>query len=767
MIIAIPVFLFPLLLIFFKRRKLFYFLLCLFLFFLGFYRYSAETVLRDDDISRYAEKNEREVLLYGTVISDPEKKISRYGEREKFLLAVSRLRNGGEEFPVTGKAQVNLVSEDRRPEIGDEIVIGGILSLPLSARNPAGFDHRGYLETKGVTAVLFCGKHAHYLTTGVTRSKGLILRRYLFQLRRKGACVIKRYLEGPPEAVTEGVVLGIRGNIPDDINDSFMETGTMHILAVSGLHVGIVGALIVWLLRMLRCPMRAVYCAAIVGIFLYAILTGESPSSMRSAFMGAFVLAGLAMGRKSDVVNALSLSAFLITFFDPVQIFQAGFILSYTAVLSMIYLVPVTDRLLKVPVIDRSKGMVPFLYGIFLKSISISAAVWIGMMPIIAGYFRIITPSVVFANLIAVPVFSLLLGLGLFIVTAGALPFLGGLVGLAAICQKYLILTLTNVLKGMALVPFSHIMVPAPGIIIFVLYYGVLFGIVYLSGRFKWHYRLLIPFLFFTANLFVWNEAARMPEQNIKITFFDVRQGDAALVEFPDGAVALIDGGGGGPGAAFDAGESVVTPYLWQKGIRYINCVLLTHAHEDHIGGLFHIVKEFNVGMVLDAGNKEYKGQEKALYKGFLDHVSKKNIKHRVVSRGDIIEGLRGMKAYVLNPWAGGSHGDPNNDSVVVKLITDNGDSVLFCGDAGSEAMDDMLRFGALLESDVLKVPHHGGNIGDPVTADIFFEKVKCKYAVISRKRGHFQNKWVRKKLEEMRTKIFDTSVSGAIVIRL
>ncbi|MGB2598878.1 MAG: DNA internalization-related competence protein ComEC/Rec2, partial [Candidatus Omnitrophota bacterium] len=696
----------------------------------------------------------REVILYGAVSSDPEWKGPSYARDQKFSFSANKLLVRDTEHNVTGSVLVRLFSGKNLPEVGDRLVLGGMISIPKGKTNPAGFDYKAYLGHKGIRAVLYSREGDHYLETGKAKTPVIILQRFLFRARENASRMIKRNLTGEAEAITGSIILGQRGGITDEISDTFIKTGTMHILAVSGLHVGIVALVLLGILRLVRLPRNLAYILTIIGICAFALFAGGRPSSLRAAIMGSFVLFGLMLGRKADLLNALAISALLIVFFQPGQLFQAGFILSYMAVLSIIYVTPLTDSLFGVTPRGPGESKLTKAKRFILKSFSVSLAVWVGMIPVIAIYFRIITPSVILANLIAVPVLSVLIVLSFSLFLPVAI-FISPVISF--ITQSFI-----KIMEALSRVPFFFMRVPAPNILLTLVYFTALIGFIVLFHRRKEYRKLILVFLLFAANLFLWNELLIKPPSSFQTTFFDVKKADASVLEFTDGSVMIIDGGSAGEWTGSDAGRNILAPYFWQRGIRTIDCVLLTHDHEDHIGGLIYILKNFDVRNVIDGGGKVTHGPGQDLYKKFKKIIKDKNIRHLKIERGDILEGLPDAKFYCFNPPGDFSYGDPNNDSIVVKAITDNGNSIIFCADAGSKAMDGMLLFGSLLKSDIIKVPHHGGKLGKMSVAREFLKEVNPSSAIISTT-ANYVRKGILEEFKKQGIKVYTTFRFGAI----
>jgi competence protein ComEC len=355
------------------------------------------------------------------------------------------------------------------------------------------------------------------------------------------------------------------------------------------------------------------------------------------------------------------------------------------------------------------------------------------MMPVIALYFHIITPSVILSNLLAVPVLFVTVILGFGLLFTGLTGFLSPFANIIAGALNVTISFFMTMMQLISHIPFSFVRVSSPNWALITVFYTALAIVVVLSRRAKKYKSLIVIFFLFTANLFLWNEVARGAPPSMRVTFFDVGKTDASLLEFPDESVMLIDGGSGGKKTGGGAGRYVLAPYLWQRGIWRIDCILLTHAHEDHIGGLLYILKNFDVGTVIDSGIiTEFTPPEKELYEEFIGIIKKKNVRYLTVERGDVIKGFPGVNFAVLNPPRDRSYGDMNNDSVVVKAVSEKGHSILFCADVESRAIKDMLCFGRLLRSDLLKVPHHAAGLGDGSVIRDFVNKVQCAGAVIT-----------------------------------
>ena len=251
--------------------------------------------------------------------------------------------------------------------------------------------------------------------------------------------------------------------------------------------------------------------------------------------------------------------------------------------------------------------------------------------------------------------------------------------------------------------------------------------------------------------------------QTLAVTFLDVGEGDAILVQCPSGRNMLIDGGGSSGPAAESIGERVVLPALLLRGIRKLDLVVLTHPHNDHVGGLVKVIEEMPVGMVLDSGQPH----PTSLYEKFLVTVEKEKVPYKLARAGQTIRLAPEIEAFVIHPsqaWISGNSSNLNNGSVVIQLVYRRV-SFLLTGDIEAEAEEWLLAGSEDLPSTVLKVGHHGS---DTSSTEEFLRAVSPKLAVISvGEDNHFghPSPEVLDRLHDHRVKVYRTDLSGAITV--
>jgi len=268
----------------------------------------------------------------------------------------------------------------------------------------------------------------------------------------------------------------------------------------------------------------------------------------------------------------------------------------------------------------------------------------------------------------------------------------------------------------------------------------------------------ILFFLLLLSAVLVWTAFLYKPAHLLKATFLDIGQGDSTFLQFPYGGNMLIDGG---PGGRYDMGRRVVA-YLHRQGVRRINIVVLTHPHDDHVGGLITVLKNLPVGLVLDSGQTHTSYS----YEEFLKLVKEKRIPYRIVKAGEEIKGFKGVKIFILQPpphLFKGTGSDINNNSLVLKVVYGKA-SLLLTGDIERGAEDKLLRYGPGLKSTLIKVPHHGGRASS--TPD-FLDLVSPRVSVISvgrRNPFHHPAPETLLRYKERGVKIYRTDREGAVI---
>ena len=321
---------------------------------------------------------------------------------------------------------------------GDVLRLEGTVLKNFRAKNSGSFDSEFYLKRSGIAARVSVDDTASVQI--ISRGQGNPIVAAIYKLKLYFLKQIERFVPFPESSIISAMVLGNRESIPENINEAFVKSGTSHILAISGSNVGLIALLAFTIFRFLRIYRRLSYAATIGVVLSYCILTGGDPSIMRATIMATIYLLGFVFGRRSEPMTALSWSAFLILFFHPLQLFDAGFQLSFITVLFLITsekLIFGLDADLKTPELlqtkwDRLKLKIQKVLNVGISTLEISAIAWISLVPLLISYFYLFSPITIFANLIAVPWSGIVLTCGLAFLALGSFShFLASVLGQA------------------------------------------------------------------------------------------------------------------------------------------------------------------------------------------------------------------------------------------------------------------------------------------------------------------------------------------------
>ncbi len=694
-------------------------------FLLGFLRYWTHVILPQEHTAFLASETPKEVWLVGRIQSEV---------TDRFVLSAERISFGNEWLPTMGKMLVR--SPERKYRYGDRIFIQGELSLPSEARNPGEWSYRKYLAVQGIHA-LFRLKQEPVL---VEKNKGFSLWKLAYGLKGFLRQRIQNALAPQEQGLIQGLLLGERGTIPFELKQAFVQTGTVHILAISGLHIGMIVWGLLFLLKFFRVPRKPRFLMAMVGIWIYALVAGAGASVTRSTVMAEIYLLGKFLGRSNVLLNSLFTAILAILVWNPLQIFDLGFWLSVLSVLALILVYPLFH-----PLIENYPKIAKEAAALLLITLS----VLIVITPIVSYHFNLFYPVTFLANLAVIPLSSLLLSTGFLA------AFLGTLGNWLWPDLRFLEAIFTWIVEKCAQIPGGFWLVPRLPVWILVLYYGLLLFIrVIPCDPFQRIPKLLILWLFFLNLLFWFPLVSTSP--TLGVTFFDVGHGDAALVEFPKGETLLIDTGKEQYG---NKRNHPVLTYLKMRGIRFLDGVVLSHGDQDHIGAFETIRKEIRVAQLWDNG---FKDSATLFYREFF----KKRQAYQTLNKGERLMTVSGIVMECLNPPSKGlDQFTQRNDASVVLNLTYQHHSVLFTGDVEGKGIGQLLELPPeQLTCTFLKVPHHGSDLGRG--GGLFFSRTQAQMALISMA---VPNQWglpnaeTMDQLRECGARCFLTAEEGAV----
>ena len=635
---------------------------------------------------------------------------------------------------------------------GDRLIVTGELKLPASARNFGQFDYRRHLDRQNIWRTLSADGLGS--VQAAVPERGERVRYAPLRLADEWRGRLNErisQLYGEHRGLMSGLLIGLADDLSEERFMVFSRLGLTHIIAISGLHVGIVVGFCIGALRLLRFTRETALTAAIFLIPPYVLLSGAAPSVVRAGIMGMIGLYAAKRGWLKDGLNILAAAAMLMTVINPRLIFNVSFQLSFAVTAGLILLTPSLLRLLpRLP-----KWAAGFL--------AVSVAAQLAAFPLTVFYFNQFSLLSLPANLLIVPLYSLVVlpaGYASLVLSAFSWPLAHGLAAIAAraVDVSYRLMDLFDAASG------ALTIWPSPPTGWIAVYYLMLFWLISAAVRVKesdgelWPRRARAAKIGLTAGaaLFALWLAAGYQLEDWKdrgsVSFLDVGQGDAILIRTPADCVILVDGGGTiffeRPGEEwrqrkdpFEVGEDLLVPLLKKRGVRSIDYLVATHGDADHIGGLAAVVEQLPVKRILFNGSVRKSEHAEKLFRSAL----LKGIPVYAVSAGERIAVDRRTTIEVLHPEEGKlTLAEEQNVRSVVLLLRMREAKFLLTGDmdaaAEREVLDRLAAEAAGGEHpsprgqpgggiDVLKVAHHGSKSS---TTAPWLHYWSPRYAVIS-----------------------------------
>lgn len=619
-----------------------------------------------------------------------------------FLLDVDRALSGDEVLPVRGRVAVRWTSPDGPVFADDRIRVRGPLSVTLGRVNHGVQDVEDYFRRHGAhSAVRIRGPGAvERVAPGRWWSPTHLASRIrTAQGRRLMAVMPESVL---PFALT--VWLGDRSRISQKEYQAYIASGTAHILAVSGVHVGVVFISASFLLRLLLVRDRRVRTVLTIGIvFMFALMAGARVSVVRAAVMIAiYLLAGL-FDREDDVATALSLSAILFILGNPENLFDRGFQLSFASVASILIFG------------ERIAGGPERLRRLLREGLSTTLAVQILPFPLAIHFFHVLPAMAPLANLLVVPLLTISLWLCFMTAVCALLSSHVALVFGHALAP--VVTAIHGIVQGVSTTPGTYWHLVSPTRLAMVLYW-VAAGLLLLALSANERRRLWIGGVAVALALtaLCWRPFRTEGE----VQFLDVGHGDATFIRSPGGTTVLVDAGD--RNAYVDMGARVVAPVLWSNHVSQLDYLVVTHPDRDHIGGVSYILEHFPVGEVVLGPIETDHPLEHAL----IRQCATRAVPVRRVREGDVIL-LDGASLQVLHPPADWPRGGKINDQGVVLRLDWSGVNVLLPADI--EAAAEAAVAAEDCAATVLKAPHHGSKTSSTLS---FIQSVQPQYCVIS-----------------------------------
>jgi len=654
----------------------------------------------------------RVLTATGCVISEPKTASSGFAT---FLLKLKSIELEGRKQSTHAVWQVRW---NGAPEFGDELKFFGAAEPIAPPRNPGEFDMRSYLARRDVHRMLF----VRYPEDGtlIRHGGGNPILRAAQKSRTWMQNALCRGLEDAPEVQNflSGIVLGLRHQTPEDIEEPFQQTGTLHLFAVAGLHVGIVAALL-WMLATVAGLSRKSAAVLIIPMLLfYAAVTGLHISSIRAAVMASIMIGGFFFERKAFLFNSLAAAAFFLLCWNTNELFSTGFQLSFAVVGAIVLFADPIFVFLQ-----RWVGVDPFLprsllrgprrwlhpgYEWLCRGASVSLAAWAGSLPLVLWYFHLVTPISLLANLVVVPLAFFVLAIALLsLISAPILPWLAVIFNNANWALATLVIGIVHLF---AQIPGGHFYIEQP----------------------HWPEKLAA-----------------------KITVLDL------------GAGAAIHLRTGNAGWLFDCGseqsyQRVAREYLHWAGANRLSGLLLTHGDALHLGGTAQLLDDFPRVHLADNPSPDRSTIHRRLQRLF----QQRRIKTDTLAAGKSFRLSHNVTANVLFPPPGFSSLIADDQAYVIHLLIGSAASILFMSDSGIKTEQRLLASHLNLRSDIIvKGQHHSGQSG----SEAFLDAARPRLIIATSRdfpvHERISDTWAEN-LHRRGIKLFRQDQAGAVILR-
>ncbi len=607
----------------------------------------------------------------------------------------------------SGRVQLTAYGDRLDLIVGQRVRAEARLQTPTGFRNPGSGDYAARLARDGIHV------------TGSARAEQIVTLDapdppWHERVRRRAVAAMDGALPPASAALLGGLLLGERRALPPEIDDGFRRAGVYHVLAVSGFNVALIASSVFLLARLIGLGRRGAAAGAVVVVLGFGAVVGPQASVLRAVVMAVLVLAALLLERDANVLNSLAAAALLILAVRPFDLLEPGFQLSFAATAGIV--------------------LAPQPRNIVVGALAVSAAAQAAVLPITLWHFHQVSTVGLVANLAAVPLAAVATVVGL---VGAALAFVWEAAAQVAFDAVWpVLLALRAVVALAAALPGALLYLPAPPGAAVVCYVSalVIAALAWRARRawpqaVRWSAIAASAALIVAVALSVW-PFLQPPDGRLRVAVLDVGQGDAIVVEGPNGRAIVVDAGPGGPGR-LDAGERVVAPYLWWRGLMRVAATVVTHEHADHAGGMAAVRARFPGAEVWTAA--------------------------------DLAAAPRALGGAVITALPTTAR-PRHNDGALVLRVEYRAASFLLASDIAGTAERALVTRGVPLDAVVLKVPHHGAR--DSSTRE-FVAAVRPVVAAVSvgaRNPFRHPDAGALARLEAVGARVFRTDRDGAIL---
>jgi len=703
--------------------------------------------------------------------------ISYDGKMSRSIISLGSIRKKEDHLHTPAEGSVRLSYHGKWPkEIlpGDHVVVRANLKRPRSFYTPGVFDYERFLAQKDIWITGFISSPLFIEKLSEDSTPYSKLRYSPERLRTHIGNYLDNALPLETASIYRALLLGDRSRVSSHNLELFKATGTFHILAISGLHIAVIATLLYisfyFILSrseplLLRFQIKKVVAILTIPLLLgYALLAGMNSPVTRAVIMSSIVILALCTDRKKSPSHLVAAAALVILIIEPQQIFTASFQLSFAATIGILFILPHLQHLF-VYSPDRAKerSLVQKTYLYILSAFLVSLVATLTTGPITVSTFNRISTIGPFANLLLEPIICLwCLPFGIL-----ALPFIWLSQPIAELFLQfgsYGISTALKTAEKLATIPLSSVYLPDPPLTFTVVYIVLLCSCA--TGLLL---RTLKTLLITGVSIICILLLMVLPSSvgtisTPQISFLDVGQGSATIIE--DGNKTILIDGGGSSFSTRAVGETVIAPYLWNRGIKRIDTIIITHPDADHYNGISYIIEKF---FPKTLWVRDLEGHDET-YKTLVALAEKNGVEVSIPQSGDILHGndihLQCMANLGKLNFPSSRSGRAANSGLIIKgCFKEN--CFLLPGDINSSMEHYLLEQDLDLSADILLSAHHGSSTSNSME---FLTRVSPQYAMVSAgasNKGYFPHQSFITRCEELGITILTTSIDGTVEITL
>lgn len=666
--------------------------------------------LRVPQVDKLAEITPIKADLKGIITSQVEKK--PHG-KSRFELDVYSYSKGEDKWtPVKAKTLVTAYrnsNDSNNYMIGDKIELRGKVTVPAKVTNWGQFDYKKYLENQRIFSITYTSGNTIKLIQHPESGKWLYIQK-LNKFRDKIIEKHGKYLKSPNLEILGGIVFGNHAiPAPKEVKEDFLKSGLLHLLAASGMNVGLIFGLWALFSKGLKLPFMLSTITGMILILIYSVLTGLPPSVCRATIVFELVLFARLIERQADFLALLALAAAFMLIFDPLLITNISFQLSFIVAFGLIlYTETLTEKMKPLPANASTFITVP-----------ITAMLWV--IPIQLYHFNNVAVYSVFANFAVTPFIFFITNLGFVSSILCLIPKIG-----EPICQvadytaNFFLTILLKISEYFSSLPGALQYLAAPTIIEVTIFYALLIAlIIHIKNSFKFkklNYLILILLLALIIIPF-----RNSFDSSLKFVFLEVGEGDSAYVKLPDNKHLIVDTGNISS-RGYSRADFMIIPFLRDLGVGTLDSVILTHPDKDHIGGTVDLLKSIKTREIIDNGESS----NTRIYRKTYDYLHKNKIKIRHIAKSETIYTSENLNIQIIRPP--NIDKSSNNEDSLVTYIKYKNFSALLMGDCESDSLE-YLKSAVKPPVNIIKIGHHGSYKS---VSDDLLKYLRPQYAIIS-----------------------------------